>query len=144
MFDENTEKVSTRVNGWHINNKKLSVNDQIYGNTFHARYSRAPLTSAFEVGWPSTTALRKAKNVRSDAIHSNTPVSCLSGVHHWGRTQECSNALVVLLSFYWVKVSQLRFIFVFCLWIIQYAETFIRCIVTYYATCICMHIHIYT
>ena len=36
-------------------------------------------------------------------------------VHYRGRTQECSKAMVVLLSFYWTKVSQLRFIFVFCL-----------------------------
>ena len=30
-------------------------------------------------------------------------------------------------------MSQLRFIFLFCLYIIQYEETFIRYIVTYYA-----------
>ena len=38
--------------------------------------------------------------------------SHLPSVDHRGRTQECSKALVVLLSFYWIKVSQLRFIFV--------------------------------
>ena len=41
----------------------------------------------------------------------------LPTVHHRGRTQECSKALVVLLSFYWIKVSQLRFIFVFYIYI---------------------------
>ena len=44
--------------------------------------------------------------------------SHLSPVHHWGRTQECSKALVILLSFYWIKVSQLRFILVFYIYII--------------------------
>ena len=34
----------------YINSKKLSVNAQIYSNTFRARYSRAPLTSSSEVG----------------------------------------------------------------------------------------------
>ena len=37
-------------------------------------------------------------------------------------------------SFYWIKVSQLRYIFVFCLLIIQFAETIIRYIDTYYDT----------
>ena len=64
--------------------------------------------------------------------------------HHRRRTQECSKALVVLLSFYWIKVSQLRFVFVFCLWIIQYAETFIRYIVTYYATYTYTYAYTYT
>ena len=49
--------------------KTDSVNDQIYSNTFHARYSRAPLTSTSEVGQPSTIALKEAKSVRSDARH---------------------------------------------------------------------------
>ena len=48
--------------------------------------------------------------------------------------------MVVLLSFCWIKVSQLRFIFLFCSLIIQYAETLLRYIVTYYAT----YIYIYT
>ena len=55
--------------------------------------------------------------------------------------------MVVFISFYWIKVSQLRFIFLFCLLILQYAETLIRYIVTYYATyiyiymsvCVCVH-----
>ena len=45
------------------------------------------------------------------------------------------------LSFYWLKVSQLRFIFLFCLLIIQYAETLIRYIDTYYATYIYIYIN---
>ena len=53
----------------YINNKKLSVIGQVYSNTFHARYSRAPLTSASEVGRPSTTARNEAKSVWSDARH---------------------------------------------------------------------------
>ena len=40
----------------YINDKKIdSVNGQIYSNTFHARYSRAPLTSKIEADRPSTT-----------------------------------------------------------------------------------------
>ena len=42
---------------------------------------------------------------------------CLPTVHRRGRTQECSKVLVVLLTFYWIKVSQLRFIFVFYMYI---------------------------
>ena len=49
--------------------KKLTVNGQIYSNTFQARYSRAPLTSTSEAGRPSTTAQKKAKRFRSDARH---------------------------------------------------------------------------
>ena len=40
-------------------------------------------------------------------------VHILPTVHQRGRTQECSKALVVLLSFYWIKVLQLRYIFAF-------------------------------
>ena len=47
--------------------KTDSVNGQIYSNTFHARYSRAPLTFISEVGRPSTTALKETKGVRSEA-----------------------------------------------------------------------------
>ena len=39
-------------------------------------------------------------------------------------------------------MSQLRFIFVFCLMIIQYAETFIRYIVSYYATYLYVYIRL--
>ena len=46
-----------------------SVNGQIYRNTFHARYSRAPLTSASDVGRPCTTARKEAKSVRSGTRH---------------------------------------------------------------------------
>ena len=47
----------------------MTVNGQIYSNTFHARHTRAPLTSTSEVGRPSTTAQKEAKGVRSDARH---------------------------------------------------------------------------
>ena len=40
-------------------------------------------------------------------------------------TQECSKALVVLLSFYWIKVSQLRFIFVFYIYVYIYMYIYI-------------------
>ena len=49
--------------------KTDSVNCQIYSNTFHARYSRAPLTSTSEVGQPSTTALKVTKSAKSDVGH---------------------------------------------------------------------------
>ena len=51
---------------WQITD---SVNGQIYNDTLHARYSRAPLTSTIEAGLPSTTARKGAKSVRSDARH---------------------------------------------------------------------------
>ena len=64
--------VADLINGLNINLsqvlnniKKLSVNGQIYINTFHARYSRAPLTS--ETGRPSIATRKEAKGVRSDA-----------------------------------------------------------------------------
>ena len=48
--------------------------DSVYGrndsNTFHARYSRAPITSTSEVCRPSTAARKDAKSVRSDARHT--------------------------------------------------------------------------
>ena len=47
--------------------KNDSLNGQIYSNTFHARYSRAPLTSTIEVGRPSTTARKETESVRSDS-----------------------------------------------------------------------------
>ena len=53
----------------YIKKKTDSVNGQINSNTFHARYTGAPLTSASEVGLPSTTARKDAKRVRSDARH---------------------------------------------------------------------------
>ena len=54
----------------YIENKKTdSDNGHIHRNTFHARYSRAPLASTSEVGQPSTTARKEAKSVRSDARH---------------------------------------------------------------------------
>ena len=46
-----------------------SVIGQIYSKTFHARYSRAPLTSTNEVGRPSTTAQKETSSVRSDNRH---------------------------------------------------------------------------
>ena len=49
-----------------------SFNGQIYSNTFHARYSRAPSTSTSEVGRPSTTARKEAKSVRSDTRHTSS------------------------------------------------------------------------
>ena len=49
--------------------KTYRINGQIYSNTFHVRYSRAPFTSTSEVGRPSTTARKEAKGVRSDARH---------------------------------------------------------------------------
>ena len=49
--------------------KTDSVNGHIYSNTFHARYSRAPLTSTSDVGRPSTAAQKETKGVRSDARH---------------------------------------------------------------------------
>ena len=68
----------------YINNKKLSVNDQIYSNTFHARYSPAPHTSTSEVGRPSTTARKEAKSVKSDARHPSH--------FHTTLQQYCSNS----------------------------------------------------
>ena len=53
----------------HQQQKTDSVNCQIYRNTFHARYSRAPPTYTSEVGRPSTNTQNKAKSVRSDASH---------------------------------------------------------------------------
>ena len=47
----------------------FSVNGQIYSNTFHARYSRAPPTSTREAVRPSTKARKEAKGIRSDARH---------------------------------------------------------------------------
>ena len=55
----------------YIKKKTDSVNGQIYCNTFHARYSRAPPTSTSEVGRPSTTARKEAKSVRSYARHQS-------------------------------------------------------------------------
>ena len=52
-----------------ISKTKLTVNSQIYSNTFHARYSLSPRTSTCEVGRPSTTARKEAKCVESDARH---------------------------------------------------------------------------
>ena len=50
----------------HQQRKFERVIGQIYSNTFHARYIRAPLTSSSEVGLPSTTALKETNSVRSD------------------------------------------------------------------------------
>ena len=49
--------------------RTVLVNGQIYSNTFHARYSRAPLTSTSEAGRPITTARKEAKGVRSHVRH---------------------------------------------------------------------------
>ena len=46
-----------------------SVNGQIYSSTFHARYSRTPLTFTSEVGRLSTAARKEAKSVTSVARH---------------------------------------------------------------------------
>ena len=59
-------------------------------------------------------------------------------------TEEGHRSVRIPWSFYWIKVSQLRFIFVFCLLIIQYAETLIRYIVTYMYIHTYIHMHIYT
>ena len=53
----------------HQQQRTDSVNGQIYSNTFHAGYSRAPLASSSEVGRPSTTAKKEAKSVMSDSRH---------------------------------------------------------------------------
>ena len=52
----------------YITNNKLTVLTAC-SDTFHARYSRTPFTSASEVGRPSTTAWNEEKCVRSDARH---------------------------------------------------------------------------
>ena len=49
--------------------KTDGVNGQVYNDTLHARYSRAPLTSKIEVGRRSTTARKEIKGVRSDVLH---------------------------------------------------------------------------
>ena len=49
--------------------KTVCVNGHISSKTFHARYSRAPLTSTIEAGRPSTTARKETKSVRSDTRH---------------------------------------------------------------------------
>ena len=64
--------VSDLINGLNIYLSQVLKdinNGQIYSNTFHAGYSRAPLTSTSEVGRPSTTARKEAKGVRSDDRH---------------------------------------------------------------------------
>ena len=53
----------------HQQQKTDSVNGQICSNTFHAKYSRGPLTSTSEVGRPSTTVRKEIKSVRSDVRH---------------------------------------------------------------------------
>ena len=55
----------------HQQEKIDSVNGQNYSKTFHARYSRTPLTSTSEFGRPSTTAQKEDKSVRSDARHQS-------------------------------------------------------------------------
>ena len=59
----------SQVLNYISNNKSGSVNGQIYSNTFHARNSRAPLTSTSEVGRPSTTARKEVISAKSDARH---------------------------------------------------------------------------
>ena len=63
------QQISVASAQLHQQQKTDGVSGQIYSNTFHARYSRAPLTSTIENGWQRTTARKEAKCVRSDASH---------------------------------------------------------------------------
>ena len=51
--------------------KTDSVNGQMYSNTFHARYLRAPLTSTSKVSRPSSTTQNEAKSFMSDARYAS-------------------------------------------------------------------------
>ena len=71
-------EVADQINGLNIYLSQVldyikeitdSVNGCICSNTFHARYTQAPLTSTSEAGRPSTIAQEVAKSVRSDARH---------------------------------------------------------------------------
>ena len=57
------------------------VNGQIYSNTFLVRYTRAPPTATSETSRPSTTALKEAKRVRSDARHLSHFLTTLQQFH---------------------------------------------------------------
>ena len=78
----------------YINNNKTDNVCQIYSNTFHTRYSRAPHTSTSEVDRTSTTALKEAKSVRSDVRHPSHLHTTLQQYRSKSATisqQKCNN-----------------------------------------------------
>ena len=70
----------------HLQQKTDSVNGQVYSNTIHARYSRAPLTSTSEVGDQVLPLVKKSKVI---GVTLDT---------HLTFTQHCNNIVVKLLQ----------------------------------------------